>query len=246
MVARVALAAISGSGFALAGSGAIREHGMIDRPTQDVDLFTPRVDAAAFDEAAVQVESAWRDAGLDVVSRSRASRYAQFLVSPGDGTWTEVDLAVDWRAREPVRLGVGPVLDLEDAIANKVSALYGRGAARDFLDVDAIRSSGQYSDEQLLRLSEDRDPGFDRHLFAEQLQQVTRVEAEEVQVYGVGPQPWGQVQERTAAWSQQILHPSTGHGGSGPRRAAGPSRPASPGIDEITAMPPPGVDGPRL
>lgn len=37
-VARIALAAVDG--FALAGSGAIREHGVIERPTEDVDLFT--------------------------------------------------------------------------------------------------------------------------------------------------------------------------------------------------------------
>lgn len=28
------------SGFALAGSAAIREYGLIDRPTEDIDLFT--------------------------------------------------------------------------------------------------------------------------------------------------------------------------------------------------------------
>jgi len=40
-IARLALqAAGAHSGFALAGSGAIREHGLIDRPTEDVDLFT--------------------------------------------------------------------------------------------------------------------------------------------------------------------------------------------------------------
>jgi hypothetical protein len=32
-VARIALAGVAG--FALAGSGAIREHGVIDRPTED-------------------------------------------------------------------------------------------------------------------------------------------------------------------------------------------------------------------
>lgn len=37
-VARIALAGVAG--FALAGSGAIREHGVIDRPTEDIDLFT--------------------------------------------------------------------------------------------------------------------------------------------------------------------------------------------------------------
>lgn len=249
MVARIALQAISDAGFALAGSGAIREHGVIDRPTQDVDLFTPRVDAAAFDTAAEQVEAAWRDAGLDVVSRPRASRYAQFLVSPGDGSWTEVDLAVDWRAKDPVRLEVGPVLDLQDAISNKVSALYGRGAARDFLDVDAIRRSGRYSDEQLLRLSEERDPGFDRELFAQQLQQVARVEPDEVKVYGVAAQQWSTVQERTLGWSQVILEPaSPEHGARGGRSAGqGPvSGQAGPGIEEILAMPPAGPYGPTL
>lgn len=241
MVASIALRTISDSGFALAGSGAIREHGVIDRPTQDVDLFTPRVDAGAFEEAAAQVETAWRDAGLDVVARSRASRYAQFLVSPGGGAWTEVDLAVDWRAKDPVRLEVGPVLDLEDAIANKVSALYGRSAARDFLDVDAIRSSGRYTDEQLLLISEDRDPGFDRQLFARQLRQVGRIESGEVAVYGVAAQQWDRVQDRTLEWSQSIVGPAA------PEPPRGALRPQSgPGADEITAMPPPGPSGPSM
>lgn len=92
LVARIALQAIGDSGFALAGSGEIREHGVIDRPTQDVDLFTPETDISAFGEAAGRVELAWRDAGLDVVLRSRAAQFVQFLVSPGGGDWTEVDL----------------------------------------------------------------------------------------------------------------------------------------------------------
>jgi hypothetical protein len=37
--ATLILAVISGDDFALAGSGAIREHGLIDRPTLDIDLF---------------------------------------------------------------------------------------------------------------------------------------------------------------------------------------------------------------
>jgi hypothetical protein len=34
------LAVIGVDGFALAGSRDIREHGLIDRPTLDIDLFT--------------------------------------------------------------------------------------------------------------------------------------------------------------------------------------------------------------
>lgn len=37
-IARIALASVDG--FALAGSGAIRQHGVIERPTEDIDLFT--------------------------------------------------------------------------------------------------------------------------------------------------------------------------------------------------------------
>lgn len=120
---------------------------------------------------------------------------------------------MDWRANAPAELEVGPVLDLEDAIASKISALYGRGAARDFLDVDAIRRSGHYRDEQLLSLSEGRDPGFDRIMFAQQLRQVESIKSLNVGVYGVSAQQWGEVQERMRGWSQTILSPA------GPRLA---------------------------
>jgi hypothetical protein len=49
-VARVALRAASDHGFALAGGNALVAHGIISRPTHDVDLFTAEpgaVDAAA-------------------------------------------------------------------------------------------------------------------------------------------------------------------------------------------------------
>lgn len=39
-VARIALAATHQYGFALAGSGAIREHQLTNRPAEDINLFT--------------------------------------------------------------------------------------------------------------------------------------------------------------------------------------------------------------
>ncbi|WP_420367128.1 hypothetical protein [Curtobacterium sp. L1-20] len=44
-------------GFVLAGSGAIREHGIVDRLTRDVDLFTNRYDAAEFDRAVTEAST---------------------------------------------------------------------------------------------------------------------------------------------------------------------------------------------
>lgn len=103
-VARVALEAIGDSGFAMAGSGAIREHGVIARPTRDVDLFTANVDPESFSAAVARVEEAWRDAGRDVMTRAKHPGHTRFLVQIPDGLATEVELGVDWRAKSPARL----------------------------------------------------------------------------------------------------------------------------------------------
>ena len=46
-----ALEVLADADFALAGSGAIREHGMTQRPTNDIDLFTVMQAATRFPNA---------------------------------------------------------------------------------------------------------------------------------------------------------------------------------------------------
>ncbi|MGH3796123.1 MAG: hypothetical protein ACRDSP_14670 [Pseudonocardiaceae bacterium] len=60
---------------------------------------------------------------------------------------------IDWRAHPPVTLGIGAVLHPDDAVANKLAALYGRAADRDYVDVDAVLRSGRYSSADLLHLA---------------------------------------------------------------------------------------------
>src|SRR4029453_12344590 len=96
----------------------------------------------------------------------------RLLVSRPDEPDTEpqkMELAADWRAHPPVTLSVGPVLHPDDAVGNKMAALYGRALARDFLDIDAVLASGRYTRDQLLLLTEAADPGFDRATFADVL-----------------------------------------------------------------------------
>ncbi|MBK5238982.1 MAG: hypothetical protein JJE28_07730 [Actinomycetales bacterium] len=50
-VTKLALSVLGGFAFALAGSGAIREHGILDRLTRDIDLFTDNPDEIAFSTA---------------------------------------------------------------------------------------------------------------------------------------------------------------------------------------------------
>ena len=63
-VAAIALSAASRYGFALGGGNALIAHGVIDRPTQDIDLFTD--DEHGVQAASRAVEAALRAAGYQV------------------------------------------------------------------------------------------------------------------------------------------------------------------------------------
>src|SRR5689334_16231651 len=105
-VTKIALASVEG--FALAGSAAIREHGMIDRPTEDVDLFTTRQDVEDFGVAVDQIVTRLRDSGFAVDLLRRAPQFARLHVATSDGHRLDVDLGVDWRQDEPIVLDIGP------------------------------------------------------------------------------------------------------------------------------------------
>ncbi|MCA0252638.1 MAG: nucleotidyl transferase AbiEii/AbiGii toxin family protein [Actinobacteria bacterium] len=201
-VTRIALAV--GEGFALAGSGAIREHGLIERPTEDVDLFTVRLDVAEFSVAVDQVIEQLQKSGFTVDQTRRAPLFARLHVVTGDGRQLDVDLGVDWRQDEPVRLDVGPVLSLVDAVGNKISALYSRSEPRDYLDVDAIRRSGRFTDEQLVTDAAHRDPGFEVGMFAAQLASVRRLTARDVRAYGVTADELEGVKTRCLQWADAL------------------------------------------
>ncbi|WP_380158557.1 nucleotidyl transferase AbiEii/AbiGii toxin family protein [Kineococcus sp. R86509] len=203
-VTRLLLATTADRGFVLAGSGAIREHRMIQRPTEDVDLFTDSLDAGGFAEAVDAGTAALGAVGYRVEEVRRADLFARLQVSAEDGAVLEVDFAVDWREHPATTLEVGPVLSRDDAVANKVGALFSRAEARDFLDVDAIRRTGTYSDEELLALAQSHDDGFDRRLFAEQLRLVVTLTPRRVQQYGIGEEELSGVQDRLGAWARQL------------------------------------------
>lgn len=208
---RTLLGATAGRGFALAGSSAIREHGLIQRPTADVDLFSSNLDPEPFAEALEAGTRALCNCGYAVSLVMRADQFARVTVTASDGYSFDVDMGVDWRAHEPVTLSIGPVLDIEDAVANKVDALYSRAYPRDFLDVDAIRRSGRFTDEALIESATNHDPGFDREMFTRQLALVDRLRPEDVSEYGYTAEDLDGVRTRLRAW----IHDLRGEEGSG-------------------------------
>jgi hypothetical protein len=73
-VAAIALGAAGRHGFALGGGNALIAHGVIDRPTEDVDLFTDEDDGVT--AAAGAVEDALRAAGFSAERQDKTAGLA--------------------------------------------------------------------------------------------------------------------------------------------------------------------------
>jgi hypothetical protein len=156
-VAAIALRAAADHGFALGGGNALLAHGVITRPTQDVDLFTNQEDGV--EPATGAIEIALREAGFEVDRRDKAAGLAdifpgmgeglaEWIVTAPDGGQMMLQLAYFEREREPVAMDIGPVLDLEDVAGGKVCALAGRVEPRDYADTAEMLE--RFSPEQLI------------------------------------------------------------------------------------------------
>ncbi|HET8971018.1 MAG TPA: hypothetical protein VFN19_08160, partial [Candidatus Nanopelagicales bacterium] len=71
-------------------------------------------------------------------------------------------------------------------------------------DVDAIRRFGRLTDAQLIEILADRDPGYDRRIFAGQLGLVAQVTATEAARYGIGAEDLAAVRQRLTAWAREL------------------------------------------
>lgn len=180
-------------------------HGLVDRPTQDVDMFTPDGDLAALTDALV---AALHREGMSLVVEARTPTYVRLTVTEQAGRACKIELARDARIRPPVRLDVGAVLHLEEIAADKVLALYGRAAARDFVDVAALLR--RFPEERLLALAAEKDPGFDAGHFSGALRSVVRLTDEDFTVLGLSIAEVAMLRDEVARWAHALEGPGGG------------------------------------
>ena len=149
-------------------------HGMIDRFTADVDLFTDL--EAGVVVAADAVEAALRDAGFEADRQDKTGGLADIFEGMGEGLaeWVitaptgeqmMLQMAYFDRSRGPVTMDVGPVLDLEDVIGGKVCALASRAYERDYVDTAAALE--RFSVDQVIAFARRLDPGLEDRDFSE-------------------------------------------------------------------------------
>ena len=114
-VAGVALRAAARYGFALGGGNALIAHGVIDRPTADIDLFTDRehgvaaaADAveAALRRAGYTAERQDKTAGLSEVFEGMGEGLAEWIITTPGGAQLMLQMAYFDRGRQPVLHGV--------------------------------------------------------------------------------------------------------------------------------------------
>jgi hypothetical protein len=205
-LAQIGLRAGGPFGFALAGGHAIAAHGILERPSEDVDLFADWHRRADFPAAAQTVVSAFREEGYVVEVDHLLDTFARLhVIDPDDGERVyRVELVANWRASPPVEMEIGPVLHLDDVMAGKVDALYNRAAARDFLDVDAAIRSGRYTLVRLCELAEAADAGFDRAILAEMLRHIDRFDDDDFASYGFTAEDVAELRFRVANWRSAL------------------------------------------
>ena len=173
-VATIALRVANRYGFALGGGNALIAHGLITRPTQDVDLFTN--EEAGVEAAAGSVEAALRNAGFETEREDTADGLsemfegmddglAEWTVTASDGQQIMLQMAYFDRTRQPVTMDVGPVLSLEDVVGGNVCALAGRAEPRDYIDTAAALK--RYSIRDAIGLARRLDPGLEDRDFAD-------------------------------------------------------------------------------
>jgi hypothetical protein len=181
---------------ALAGGAALIVRGVVDRPTHDLDFFA--TSAEEVNRVLPSLEASLRNAGLEVRRIQVTDGFVRLLVA-SDVETTTVDLSWDARRFPLEQTTHGAILAEDELAGDKLLALFGRAAARDFVDVAALAS--RYGLERLCSLAAEKDPGFDRSILAHMLRSFDRLPRAD---FDVDDSEFARLRDEVDTWRQQL------------------------------------------
>jgi hypothetical protein len=201
-VATIALTVGEQHRFVLGGGVAWLVNGLVQRPTEDIDLFTDT--AGAVGAAADKVTAALTAAGYQVFREVGDELFAgmaedlrEYHVADGERA-LRLTLTRLERRRAPVVMDVGPVMHLDDLVASKVAALVNRREVRDYIDVAAALQ--RYPLDRVLDLARALDPGLADEDVADAGRYLDRLDDVRFAVYGLSPERVAALRDRLAGW----------------------------------------------
>jgi hypothetical protein len=209
-VARIALGVAEQHGFALGGGLALVAHGVVERPTEDVDLFSDR--DGSVPAAAELVRSALERAGIEVELEEEEPSDLADLIEGLEGHMVELIAYRDaddedgvrlslghlYRAQSPVLMDIGPVLHLDDLRAWKVVALIARAEPRDLVDVSAFLAD--FTPDQLIAMARRVDPGIEDEDIAGVARRAEEVTERVLARYGLDAEAVAELRARFETW----------------------------------------------
>lgn len=149
--------------FYLTGGTALSQFYLKHRRSEDIDLFTPVPEIiTAFSH---NLGKTLEDSGLSIRRNRGLHSFVELEIAKGKEK-TLIHLAQDaaFRFEPPQEFKEFPGLlvdSLKDIASNKLLALFGRAALRDFIDVFCLVQKGPFTAVELQSYAAQKDPGFD-------------------------------------------------------------------------------------
>ena len=149
--------------FYLTGGTALAHFYLRHRRSNDLDFFTPVV--GLVEPFSRGLEKTLEARGMKSTRRRGVRSFIDLQVSRARES-TIVQLAQDspFRFEPPKSVAGYPGLridSLRDIASNKLLALFGRAALRDFIDVYFLVEKGHFKREALIKDARQKDPGYD-------------------------------------------------------------------------------------
>lgn len=187
--------------LALAGGYSVKAHGLVDRPSQDLDFATDSFQPLG--EILRIVADACRRAGFDVHELEGTPRLARLIVTePVTAQACEIDLLKEALQREPVTICELRVVHFDDAVGLKLRALHERSVARDYIDAAAIGAVLPFAEME--RLATLHTENFSTRELVGRLEGVEFIDLDEFARYGLDEDAVRDIRRFALTWATEI------------------------------------------
>lgn len=204
-VAKLLLNALREDQFAIAGGVAVRLNGFVARPTEDLDMFTNRMNVNIA-EVAAQAVSFLISHGYaaEVDTAVTSEQFGRILTTTPSGSQLKIELGHDWREHPTISSEWGPVIHPSDSAASKLAAFWARREPRDAIDVAGIIESNFLSTEAALQLLGEQDAGFSIETFLPALRTAANYSDQQFGTYEISASEAHRIREFFNSWLSQL------------------------------------------